>query len=110
MDKAKLIKTEYDRIAALYAKIPANKRKLVEGLLQNAAYMSATLQELQAIVNEQGAVLVGVNGNGFTTVQENPAQKSYTALIGKYSAVMDKLDGLLPAEQAESKLTAFIDG
>lgn len=110
MDKQKLIETEYAKISALYAGLPKNKRTLVEGLIQNAAFMFATLAELQEKINTEGAVIITTNGNGFEITQEHPAQKSYNTMIAKYSAVIGRLDEMLPAEQKESKLDAFLNG
>ena len=50
------------------------------------------------------------NGNGFNVTQEHPAQKSYNTMIGKYTAVIAKLDEMLPEEIGENKLGKFLNG
>ena len=44
--KTTLIKEEYDRIMAHYAELPENQMAIVEPLIQNAAFMKITLDDL----------------------------------------------------------------
>lgn len=114
MEKDKLISQELKRLKKIFKNIPEGQRKLVDGLIQNAAFMAATLAELQERINDSGAIIRQVNGNGFETTQENPAQKSYNTMIGKYTAVIDKLSALLPDTKADGvskageSLAAFV--
>lgn len=114
MDKDKQIKAELTKLKKVFADIPDNKKQLCEKLIQNAAFMSATLDELQEIINEQGPVIVAKNGNGFDITQEHPAQKSYVAMIAKYTTVMNQLSSLLPDSKSDGiakageNLAAFV--
>lgn len=103
------IKQELRKLKALYKELPKNKQKLTEKLIANAAFMAVTLEDLQTEVNKKGAVIKQKNGNGFTVVQESAAQKSYNVMIGKYTAVIAKLDEMLPEEIGKSKLGKFLD-
>lgn len=104
MNKDELIKAEINRYKKMYKNIDKNKRSLVEKLYHEAAYMCATLTELKKIVNEEGAVLKAVNGNGFETTSEHPAQKSYNTTIKNYSVILKQLAELVPEEKTEGKL------
>lgn len=108
--KDERIKKELKKLKSLYKELPKNKQKLSEKLIANAAFMAVTLEDLQAVINKKGAILKQKNGNGFTVTQEHPAQKSYNTMIGKYTAVIAKLDEMLPEEIGESKLGKFLDG
>lgn len=109
LSKETRIKTEYERLSDIFAEIDANKRKTVDGLISNAAFMAVTLQDLQAQINKEGAVIKSTNGNGFETIQEHAAQKSYNTMINRYSAVIRQLTDLAPAAvKTESKLTELL--
>lgn len=102
MAKEDEIKKELAKLKKIFSHIPESKMALVEKLIQNAAYMSITLDELQATVNKEGATLTSKNGNGFDIIQEHPANKAYTALIAKYSSVISQLQSLLPDSKQDS--------
>lgn len=108
--KDERIRKELRKLKALYKELPKNKQKLTEKLIANAAFMAVTLEDLQAEVNKKGAVIKQKNGNGFNVTQEHPAQKSYNTMIGKYTAVIAKLDEMLPEEIGENKLGKFLNG
>ena len=103
------IKEEYTKLHKLYEGLPKNKLTLVEGLIENAAFMTVTLEDLQEKIKEEGAVIVAKNGNGFDITQEHPAQKSYNAMINRYTSVIKQLDALLPSEKIKGKLESLLD-
>lgn len=112
IDKEKMIKSEIAKYKKLFGKIPEDKKVFAERLYKQAAFMVATLQELQDTVNREGAVVTGTNGNGFEVVSENPAQKSYNIMIKNYNATVKLLIDMLPegTDKEEDELMKFIGG
>ena len=98
MDKDKRIKNEIAELNKIFADIPADRKKLVEGLIQNAAFMRVTLEELQQEVIENGAVIQCQSGNGFDTIKDNPAQKAYTTMVARYTQITKQLNDMLPEQ------------
>lgn len=109
MDKQKLIEVDLKKYKKIFEKIDEDKKPFAEKLCQQAAFMGATLKELQEKIDEEGAVIVSINGNGFKTTQEHPAQKSYNTMIRNYNATIKNLLDLLPENQNEDELTAFLN-
>lgn len=107
--KAAAISAEKKRLEKIFEEIPENKKKLVAKLIDNAAFMAATLEELQETVNAEGPTFVSKNGNGFNVVQEHPAQRSYIAMIGKYSGVIKQLEGMLPTDASATPGAALMN-
>lgn len=113
VDKARVAK-ELRKLKTIYKDIPQSKKKLCEGLMQNAAFMAATLEDLQEKIAESGPVITQVNGNGFETTMEHPAQKSYCNMVARYNGVIKQLADLLPDNKADTvakageNLAAFI--
>lgn len=103
MEKEKLIKKEISELNKLFADIPADKKKLTEGLIQNAAFMRVTLEELQREVIANGAVIQCQSGNGFDTIKDNPAQKAYTTMVARYTQIINQLQSFLPDPVAEDE-------
>lgn len=102
MGKTNKIAAEKRKLVKIFEEIPENKKKLCSKLIDNAAFMAVTLEDLQKTINDEGPVITSVNGNGFEITQEHPAQKSYISMMGKYSAVIGQLTNLLPDQKAET--------
>lgn len=98
MDKDKKIKSEIAQLNKIFKDIPKDSGKLVEGLIQNAAFMRVTLEELQQEVIENGAVIQCQSGNGFDTIKDNPAQKAYTTMVARYTQIINQLQTFLPKQ------------
>lgn len=81
--------------------LPENKKYLANKLFKNIQFMDKTLKELQEKIKNEGAVITTTNGNGFEVLTENPAQKSYNIMIGKYNAAVKTMLDLLPAGVGE---------
>ena len=113
MDKKKLIKKEIEQLNKLFVEIPSDQKKMVEGLIQNAAFMRITLEELQKEVIENGAVIQCQSGNGFDTIKDNPAQKAYNTMVSRYTQIIDQLRKFLPEtkenrDEQTQKLLGFV--
>lgn len=96
MAKDTEIKKEIAKLNKIFKDIPEDKKKLCEGLIENAAFMRCTLNELQKEVVEKGAVIQYTSGNGFESIRDNPAQKAYTTMVARYGNVINQLSALLP--------------
>ena len=113
-EKEKRIRKEKNKLKKIFKDISDDKKKLVENLIQNAAFMSVTLEDLQKKISTEGAIITAKNGNGFETVQENPAQKSYNTMINRYCSTIKQLQDLLPnskednINKAGEALAAFV--
>ena len=111
MDKDKQISAEIKKLNKIFKDLPEDKKSLTEGLIKNAAFMFVTLEELQKEVNEHGAMIQTQSGNGFDTIKDNPAQKAYTTMISRYSAIIDQLNKMLPStsEIADDPLLKYME-
>src|SRR5690606_2740652 len=94
-EKAKKIKTELTRLKKVFKDLPEDKRKIVDGLIQEAAFMRATLEETREIIDREGVIELFEQG-AQRFLREHPATKVYAALINRYSAVVKQLIDLLP--------------
>lgn len=102
LERNKKICEEMEKLEEIFADVPENRKKLVEGLIQNASFMKVVLLELQEDVAEHGATITTMTGNGFETIKDNPAQKAYTSMVSKYSVVIRQLQKLLPSDEVQT--------
>ena len=112
--KEKRIKNETTRLKKIFKEIEPNLAVLAKRLIENAAFMAVTLQDLALEINEVGSVITSTNGNGFEVRSESPEQKAYNAMMQRYIQCTKQLSDMLPdaksaaANKAGGKLIAFI--
>lgn len=110
MQKDRLIKAELRKLNKFFQNIPEDRQKIIKGLKEQAAFMYATLMELQEIMNTEGPVELFEQGKQ-KMLREHPASKVYNSMIRNYSNVIKQLLELMPTEEkkaAEDELLAFI--
>lgn len=93
--KEALRKKEFNRLTQICAKMPEAKKRLVEGLKNEAAFMRATLAELQEEIAIKGATELFEQGEQ-KMIRESPAMKTYNTMIKNYTVVIGKLLDQLP--------------
>jgi len=109
LTKEKRIKTEYNRMKKLFAPLPDNELSFCDPLLQNAAFMAVTLQDLQMAINANGTSEIYQNGANQSGVKASADLQAYNSLAKVYNTLMDKLSAKLPKEVRKSKLAAMMD-
>jgi hypothetical protein len=109
LSKEKRIKREYLRMKKMFATLPENELKFCDPLLQNAAFMCVTLQDLQVAINENGLTDVYKNGRNQSGTKASADLQAYNSLAKVYNALMDKLSAKLPKEIKQSRLAALRD-
>lgn len=101
---------DLERYTDIYKSLDENKKIFAEKLYSEAVHMERTLARLKEQVENDGPVIEVTNGNGFTTINEHPAQKSYNTMIRNYNATLKALEDLAPvAQKKESKLKALME-
>lgn len=96
--KEKRIQEEIERIAVFYSSMDENKKALIIPLIQNAAFMKVTLDDLQEEIAKNGVVEVYQNGANQHGFKQSSALQSYNALIKNYASVNKTLSMMMPAE------------
>ena len=94
----------------IYAELDENHRIFAKKLYTELIFISSNLNELKKEINENGAIMKTVNGNGFEVLMENPAQKAYNNMIKNYNATVKQLAELAPVKKTgKSKLDMMRD-
>ena len=103
--KENRIKKELTRLVDIYAVLPENKQAIVKPLLENAAFMKITLDDLQKSINENGCSDEYKNGENQYGKKAAADLQAYNSLIKNYNNISDRLEKLLPPEQKKSRLS-----
>lgn len=106
--KNKIIKNEVLRLNNIFKDIDKNKKLSSKGLIEEAAYMKATLKELKFFVDSNGVIDEMPQGE-YSILRENPALKSYNTMIQRYTTIIKELINLLPKEQVKEVSDGFED-
>lgn len=91
MTKSADIKSEQERLRSLFSSVDENKTKLVDNLIEQAAFMKVELGILQEQVRKHGAIQVSNKG----AQRQTEAAKYYTKLINAYGTVIKTLNSVM---------------
>lgn len=98
LEKNKKIKKETNRLKKLFKEIPENRKKLVQRTIENAAFMSVTLEDLMKHIKTYGVKEEYMNGNNQFGYKESVESKTYSNMIKNYTTIIKQLNDLLPEE------------
>jgi len=107
LTKDQRICTEYKRMKDLFCTMPENELSFCDPLLQNAAFMKVTLEDLQKAINENGVTDIYQNGANQSGTKASADLQAYNSLAKVYNALMDKLSAKLPKAVKQSRLAAL---
>ena len=93
---------ELKKLEKLFSTLPENEQLFIHPLLDNAAFMKTTLDELQIKIRLEGATDEYQNGANQCGVKISAAIQAYNQMMKTYHTLMDKLLARLPAEQKET--------
>ena len=96
-DKDRLVKNEIARLTRLFKDIDSNKRLTAKGLIEEAAFMKATLQELKIEIDKDGPIDEMSQGE-YSILREHPALKAYNTMVQRYTNIINQLTNLHPKE------------
>lgn len=100
MEKEIRIKKEISRLKKIYKELPPGKKKLSAGLIERAAYIKVSLEDLEVDLNENGFVALFTQSDRLDPYErERPAARLYANLVARYAAIHKQLTGLLSEKE-----------
>ena len=98
MTKEEIISAEKRKLSGIYSRLESKTKKSVSSLIDNAAFMAASLYELQRDINTEGYTEEYHNGANQTGVKRSAKVDIYIQLEKNYASVIKQLTDLLPKE------------
>jgi len=103
------IEKEKARLNRQFTKIETKTKKIVESLIDNAAFMTITLQDLQENIKKNGVVSEYQNGANQYGTKKSPEVEVYNSMIKNHVTIMKQLAELLPKGKAKTEKDPFDD-
>lgn len=105
----KRLKKEQAKIKKLYKNLPKERAEIAQKLIERAAYMLVSLEDMEEKINTDGLVCEMPQGS-YTITRAHPLLQPYNAMVKNYNATIKQLGDMLPpveAEQAGQALMMF---
>ena len=99
INKNKTVSKEINRLKKLFKDLDENKKKLAKNLIENAAFMSITLEDLKKDIIKYGVKETYVNGKDQFGFKESVESKTYNTMINNYMNIIKQLNDMLPQEK-----------
>ena len=100
--KEQRIRKEFLKIKKIINSLDASAVKLLSPLMQNAAFMSVTLDDLIAGINENGCVSEYKNGENQYGTKKSPEIEVYNTMIKNYKDIIRQLFDFRPDGAGDS--------
>ena len=114
MEKAKRIRKEENRLKKIYKNIEDKKKQTVQGLIQRAAFMRATLEDFEIDLDENGFVEMFQQGKDQDPYErKRPVADLYNTMNTSYQKIIKQLTDLLPKDEPKPEddgFDAFVGG
>jgi 2-hydroxy-3-keto-5-methylthiopentenyl-1-phosphate phosphatase len=101
-EKLERVSGEIKRLNKLFKGIDAKTKKAVHSLIENAAFMSVTLEDLQATINKEGPVDKYQNGENQYGYKKSASVEVYNQMIKNHMGIMKQLTDLVPKKTSTS--------
>lgn len=109
LSKDEILLKEKKKLEGIYGKLDVKTKKSVSSLIENAAFMSASLYDLRKIINEKGYVEEYQNGQNQRGMKKCSEVEIYNTMIKNYMACIKQLTDLLPKQKEKEPDDGFDD-
>ena len=109
LSKDEILNKEKKKLEGIYSKLEDKTKKSVSSLIDNAAFMAASLYDLRKIINEKGYVEEYQNGQNQKGIKKCSEVEIYNTMIKNYMACIKQLTDLLPKQKEKEPDDGFDD-
>lgn len=95
--KNKLITEEKNKLERIFADLPEDKKQIIGGLVEQAAFLRISVRDLQNDINEHGYSTASPQG-----VKKRPEADLHTSWIKNYQSVIKQLEDISGKNVAEA--------
>ena len=108
--KAERTTTEKNRLNRIYKDISKENKSIIEGLINRAAFMRITLEDMEQDLDENGFVEPFSQSEKLEPYErERPVARLYNTMNKNYQSIIKQLSDLLPKEKVVEKDDGFED-
>lgn len=107
-DKEKRIDREIKRLNEIFKDLDENKRKTITTLIDRAAFITVSLQDLEEELKATGWTEEYQNGQYQYGVKKSAAADVHISLTKNLNTIMKQLLDLVPQKQKQSRLSEMM--
>lgn len=107
--KTTRIARETQRLKEIFKDLDPNKLKTCEALINRAAFITVSLEDLEEQLNKTGWVETYQNGENQSGIKKAAAADVHISLTKNLNAIIKQLLELVPPAQKENRLTALMN-
>lgn len=107
--KKEKVENENKRLREVFAAIPADKMKCVDGLIDRAAFLRVELQRCEMDIQQNGTTEKFTQGTAEPYDRERPIVRQYNSYLTGYQKTIKQLIDLLPKNVDTSLVDTFKD-
>ena len=108
--KAERTRAEKNRLNRIYKDISKENKNIIEGLINRAAFMRVTLEDMEADLDENGFVEPFSQSEKLEPYErERPVARLYNTMNKNYQSIIKQLSDLLPKEKPAEVDDGFED-
>lgn len=104
MTKDERIELKRAELMQSFETLQPEQLKVAKDLISQAAFMAVELEDLAEIISSEGMTEEYTNGANQSGRKISSNAKMYSALIGKYNAIVSKLLKIVPAPEKKPKV------
>ncbi|MEN2765672.1 hypothetical protein [Ornithinibacillus xuwenensis] len=93
MSKKAIFQAEKEKLIEIFQDVENSKRKLVEGLIEDACFLKSENHELKEILKETG--MVNIHPSNKQLQKPVEAARQYLKNVNSYSVIIKTLNGVL---------------
>lgn len=102
--KEERIKAEKNRLVRIYKEISKENKSIIDGLINRAAFMRVTLEDMEKDLDDKGFVEEFSQSEKLEPYErERPVARLYNTMNKNYQSIIKQLSDLLPAEKPIEK-------
>ena len=102
------IAVERQRLMEVFAALDANKLRTAQGLIDRAAFITVSLEDLEKALNEKGFVEEYQNGENQRGLKKASEADIHISLTKNLNAIIKQLLELTPPAERASRLDAMM--
>ena len=102
--KEEIIYAEKKKLKGIYSKFDKETEKATASLVEEAAFMAASLYELRKIIDEKGYTEEYQNGANQRGIKKRSEVEIYMTMIKNYQTTVKQLTDLIPKDERTSKI------
>ena len=103
------IKKEKERLETIFKDLEENKLKTCSALIDRAAFITISLEDLEVQLNETGWVEYYQNGENQSGMKKAAAADVHISLTKNLNAIIKQLLDLVPPAQKASRLSEMMN-